>query len=259
MLIIMKHLFLAGVLALLTAVEGVAADRDTLFQYSTIPALFAGLYAGEWTCGEIRQHGDLGLGTFDALDGEMVVLDGRCYRVRSDGRAALVNDAEGAPFASVTFFEPDLLVSNLTAGSLTELLTAVDRQLPSANVFYALRLDGVFDYVKTRSVPRQTKPYRPLTEIVKTQPTFEWREVRGTLLGFRCPAFAHELNVPGWHLHFITADRTGGGHVLDLCLTNQLAALDITPAIHVTLSTNAAFFKLDLGGDSSEAVKRVEK
>jgi acetolactate decarboxylase len=230
-----------------------------LFQYSTIPALLAGLYDGEWTCGEVRRHGDLGLGTFDALDGEMVVLDGHCYRSGRHGKALLVSDAEKTPFACVTFFEPDWLVSNVTVGSLSEFIAALDRHLPSPNVFFALRLDGNFGYMKTRSVPRQAKPYRPLTEIVKTQPTFAWRDVRGTLLGFRCPAFASELNVAGWHLHFITADRTGGGHVLDLRLTNQTVALDITPAFRVTLSTNATFLKLKLDADSSEAVRQVEK
>jgi acetolactate decarboxylase len=159
----------------------------------------------------------------------------------------------------VVFFQSDLLASNLSAGSLAGLITALDRRLPSANMFYALRLDGEFSYLKTRSVPRQEQPYRPLIEIVKTQPTFEWRNVHGTLLGFRCPAGAAALNVPGWHLHFITADRTGGGHVLDLRLVNQTAALEIIPTLSMTLPTNAAFLKLDLSGDSSEAVKRVEK
>ena len=258
----MKRPLLAGLLAplllCLTTWAG-DVDRHTLFQYSTIPALLAGLYDGEWSCGEIRQHGDLGLGTFDALDGEMVVLDGHVYRSTSTGKAVPASDTEKTPFACVTFFEPDLVISNLTTGGLQNLIATLDRHLPSPNVFYALRLDGDFGYVKTRSVPRQTKPYRLLTEIVKTQPTFEWQSVRGTLLGFRCPAFASELNVAGWHMHFLTADHTGGGHVLDVRLTNQTAALDITSAFHVTLSTNAAFLKLKLAGDSSDAVRKVEK
>jgi len=257
----MQRFLLIGWLALALIGRGRAADydHDTLFQYSTLPALLAGLYDGEWTCGEILRHGDLGLGTFDALDGEMIVLAGHCYRARSDGHVTPVSDTETTPFACVTFFKPDLVLSNVTAGSLQELIAVLDRQLPSANVFFALRLEGVFGFVKTRSVPHQTKPYRLLTEIVKTQPMFEWRGVRGTLLGFRCPTFVSELNVTGWHLHFVTADHTGGGHVLDLRLTNQIAALDITPAIRVVLSTNTAFLKLRLGVDSSEAVKRVEK
>ncbi len=239
--------------------EARAADRELLTQYSTIPALLAGLYDGEWTCAEVLTSGDIGLGTFDQLDGEMIVLDGQCYRARSDGRVVPVAGSEKTPFACVTFFDADLAVSNLTAGSIAGLAAALDRQLPSANLVYALRLDGTFAYVKTRSVPRQTKPFRPLTEIVKTQPTFEWKNVRGTLLGFRFPIFAKELNVAGWHLHFITADRQHGGHVLDLRLTNQTAQLDLTPALQQNLSTHAAFLKLDLGGDSTEAIKKVEK
>jgi acetolactate decarboxylase len=236
-----------------------AADRETLTQFSTIPALLAGLYDGEWTCATVLTNGDLGLGTFDRLDGEMLVLDGRCYRARSDGNVAPVTGNEKTPFACVTFFDPDLVISNLVAENLAGLLAKLDAGLPSPNIAYALRLDGEFAYVKTRSVPQQQKPYRPLTEIVKTQPTFEWQKVRGTLLGFRCPAFAKELNVAGWHLHFITADRAHGGHVLDLRLNNQTAQLDLTPALRQNLSTNAAYLKLDLSGDSTEAVKKVEK
>ncbi|MCX7007505.1 MAG: acetolactate decarboxylase [Kiritimatiellaeota bacterium] len=256
----MKRIFLSAlVVVALAGAEARAMDRELLTQYSTIPALLAGLYDGEWTCAEVLARGDLGLGTFDQLDGEMIVLDGRCYRAQSDGNVVPVAGSATTPFACVTFFDADLAVSNLTVGSVAELAATLDKQLPSANLVYALRLDGAFAYVKTRSVPRQTKPFRPLTEIVKTQPTFEWKNVRGTLLGFRFPIFAKELNVAGWHLHFITADRQHGGHVLDLRMTNQTAQLDLTPALQQNLSTNAAFLKLDLGGDSSEAVKKVEK
>lgn len=260
MLARMKSFCLSALLLLaLAGVDARAVDRETLTQFSTIPALLAGLYDGEWSCAEVLAHGDIGLGTFDQLDGEMIVLDGRCYRARSDGRVVPVAGDEKTPFACVTFFDADFAVSNLTAGSVAALTAALDRQLPSTNLVYALRLKGEFAYVKTRSVPRQMKPFRPLTEIVKTQPTFEWRNVRGTLLGFRCPTFAKELNVAGWHLHFITADRQHGGHVLDVRLANQVAQLDLTPTMQQYLSTNAAFLRLDLGGDSTEAVRKVEK
>jgi acetolactate decarboxylase len=260
MLALMQRFILSVLIAAALAGTAVrAVDRETLTQFSTIPALLAGLYDGEWTCAAVLTNGDIGLGTFDQLDGEMIVLDGRCYRARSDGRVVPVAGDEKTPFACVTFFDADMAVSNLTIGSVAALATVLDRQLPSANLVYALRLDGTFAYVKTRSVPRQEKPFRPLTEIVKTQPTFEWRNVRGTLLGFRFPIFAKELNVAGWHLHFITADRQHGGHVLDLRLTNQVAQLDLTPAMQQNLATNAAFLKLDLSGDSTEAVHKVEK
>ena len=255
----MQRRLISILCALVFVIAAHAVDRETLTQFSTIPALLSGLYDGEWTCTEVLTNGDIGIGTFDHLDGEMIILDGRCYRARSDGNVVPAAATDTTPFACVTFFDTDLVVSNLTAGSLTELLATLEQKLPSPNIVYALRLDGDFAYVKTRSIPAQQKPYHPLTEIVKTQPTFEWRNVRGTLLGFRCPAFAKELNVAGWHLHFIIADRSHGGHVLDLRLTNQTAQLDLTPALRQNLSTNAAYLKLNLSGDSTEAVKKVEK
>ncbi len=251
--------FLSGILYAGLALASRAADRETLTQYSTLPALLAGLYDGEWTCAETLAQGDFGLGTFDRLNGEMVVLDGRVYRVASTGRAEPAPAAETTPFACVTWFDNDLTVSNLTADSLNALCAELDRHLPSRNLIYALRLDGEFAYVKTRSVPPQEQPYRPLAEIAKTQPTFEWRAVRGTLVGFRCPAFMREVNVAGWHLHFISADRAFGGHVLDVALTGQTAVLDATPSSRVTLSSQPAYLRLDLAADSAEAVKAVEK
>jgi alpha-acetolactate decarboxylase len=79
----------------------------TLYQRSTIGALLAGIFDGDETVGELLTRGDFGLGTFNALDGEMVVLDGACYHLRSDGTVELANLAARTPFAAVTRFEAE--------------------------------------------------------------------------------------------------------------------------------------------------------
>ena len=228
-----------------------AGRRDVLFQTSTISALMEGAYDGELTCGRLKDRGDLGLGTFDALDGEMIVLDGRVYKVPADGKAYPASDAEKTPFAAVTFFEPDKTASPPGPLDYKQLAATIDAMLPTKNVPYAVRITGKFDYVKTRSIPRQSKPYPRLVDVAKKQPTFEFRSVRGTMVGFRLPKYVEGVNVPGYHLHFLTADRTAGGHVLKLTASTVKIEIDSCSAIHVSLPTTAGFGKADLSRRSN--------
>jgi acetolactate decarboxylase len=258
----MKHPLVVAWLAVLAATSaGCAgrADRDVLFQTATLGALVEGVYDGNLAVGELKKRGDFGVGTFDALDGEMVMLDGRVYRVRADGKAEPVGDEETTPFATVTSFEADHTGSLEGPFDLAHLEEMLDKVLPTKNIPYAVKIEGTFARVKTRSVPRQTKPYPRLAEVTAKQPTFEFENVRGTLVGFRCPEYAKGLNFPGWHLHFLTADRTAGGHVLELVTDKVQFAIDYTPAIHVALPKGGGFYEADLASDKTADLKRTMK
>ncbi len=207
-------------------VEHEERAHHTLFQTSTIDVLLDGNYDGDVSFAELGDRGDFGLGTLDALDGEMIALDGRFYQVKADGLAYPVDGRERTPFAVVTNFEPDVyqpLTTPMDFGALCEYLEGVLNDEPGC---CAIRVDGHFDRVRTRSVPRQHKPYPPLIEVVESQPTFELRDVRGTLVGFRFPHYAQGINVAGYHFHFITDDRSAGGHVLDCRLTGGELSVD---------------------------------
>ena len=251
----------AAILLPLALAAGCAgtAERDVLFQTSTLGALVEGVYDGNLAIGELKKHGNFGVGTFDALDGEMVMLDGRVYRVRADGKAEEVADGETTPFATVTFFEADHTGSAVGAFDLAHLEALLDKLLPTKNIPYAVKIEGTFAYVKTRNVPRQTKPYPRLPEVAAKQPTFEFENVRGTLVGFRCPQYAEGLNFPGWHLHFLTADRTAGGHVLELVTDKVRFAIDYTFAIHIALPKGGGFWEADLAGEKTADLYRAEK
>src|SRR6202158_1160555 len=76
------------------ALERLLGDEDkTIFQTSTVDALMEGASQGDMTMGELKTHGDFGLGTFDGLDGEMIELDGKVFQVRADGHAHPVEDS----------------------------------------------------------------------------------------------------------------------------------------------------------------------
>jgi acetolactate decarboxylase len=186
-------------------------EPHMLFQASTIAALLEGAYEGDVSFAELAEHGDFGLGTLNHLDGEMTAVDGRFYRADLDGRVNEVDPAEQTPFAVVTFFAPTV---DVAVGASTGVADLVDGLRPPGGAC-AVRLDGEFDLVRARSVPRQEPPYRPLADVVAEQHIFEFERVRGTLVGFSFPDYALGLEVSGLHLHFLDESRGRGGHVLD--------------------------------------------
>jgi acetolactate decarboxylase len=237
-----------------------AADAlHEIFQNSTINALLEGVYDGALTYGELREHGDFGLGTFNGLDGEMVAVDGDFYQVKSDGRAYPVTDDQRTPFATVLFFRPTITVAVNGPLDFERFQHWVDGLVDGPNLFYAVRVDGRFPSVTVRSVPRQQKPYPPLADVAKTQPVFRLGDVSGTLVGFRFPDFARGLNVPGFHLHFLTDDRTAGGHVLDLSVASGELAIDASARFHLELPTDPSFLHADLAHDQGDALVRAER
>jgi acetolactate decarboxylase len=161
--------------------------RNTLFQTSTIDALLAGVYDGDLSCGDLLKHGDFGIGTFDRVDGEMVVLEGTLYQVKADGKVYKPDSNCKTPFATICHFNPEKAISIDTSIDYKRLETLIDAAAPNQNLFCAIRITGQFRSMKTRSVPAQKKPYRPLKEVTNNQPEFDMNNVFGTIVGFRCP------------------------------------------------------------------------
>ncbi len=225
-------------LAIAIAVPGCStstADRDVMYQISMYSVLSEGGYDGDVTYKDLRQHGDLGIGTFDNLDGEMIALAGDFYQIKADGKAYPANDSMEAPFAIVTFFDMDKAVSLDNIADYEQLRQRLDSVLPDKDIFYAIKIAGDFEYIKARSVAAQTKPYPSLDEALKGQTISELHDVAGTLVGFWCPAYVDEINVPGYHFHFITADRKDGGHLLECKIRSAQAEIDYTSGFSMEL------------------------
>jgi acetolactate decarboxylase len=230
-----------------------------LFQASTIGALLEGAYEGDVTFAELAARGDLGLGTLNGLDGEMIALEGRFYRADIDGAVNEVAPDERTPFAVVTRFEPTITFDLDQSLSHEEMLAAIEERLSDGAASAAIRLDGRFDRVKARSVPRQSPPYRPLTEVVAEQKVFELHDAEGTMMGFRFPDYAEGIEVSGFHLHFISADRTRGGHVLDSRASGLRVELDPSNDLHVELPPGVELADPAVAGDTHAAIDRVER
>lgn len=239
--------------------QAATQDRETMYQVSTFNALSQGVYDGSETFQMLAEHGDTGLGTLAALDGELIGLNGTFYQVKSDGSVVQVRDNATTPFAIVTFFDTDRKVNTINVTSLASYLSALNGSLENRNVMYVLEAHGCFSHVKTRSVPAQQKPYPVLTEAVKNQTVFDFDDIDGTIVGVWFPDYMAGVNVAGFHLHFIADDRRRGGHLLDFSATDLVTAIDETDNFYMALPGGGDFGRADIGKTNETAVGIIEK
>jgi acetolactate decarboxylase len=243
------------------ATEKIPADRDVLYQVSTINALVLGIYDGVQSTGDIQKHGDFGIGTFEALDGEMIVVDGKYYQATSDGSVHIVDPSIMVPFATVTFFDNEKSIPLSGGGDLASFTSRIDKALPSKNLVYAIRVDGTFPEVDVRAIPAQKKPYPPLAEAATHQVVTKLKNTTGTIVGFYLPPYMNGVNMPGYHLHYISSDRKSGGHILDLTApdTPVTVMIDQTADFSMSAPTTGDFPETNLSRDVSQDLRQVER
>jgi len=226
-----------------------------MYQVSTSAALVEGVYSGSISSSTVLEHGDFGLGTFEALGGEMVVLDGQIYQI--GGEVRLRSDDFLVPFAAVTPFHAESSFEVGRFATLQELEAACDRHRPSDNLFYALRLDGIFQSVHARAVhpvPNGTR----LLDAAKTEFEFQFHDLEGTLVCIWSPRYSSSFSVPGYHFHFISADRTKGGHVLN-CSARQLhARIQTVSEYTVQLPETGSFLTTNFDKDPASDLAKAE-
>jgi acetolactate decarboxylase len=214
--------------------------QEVLFQVSMLDALRLGIYQGAFTVGELKRHGNFGLGTYEGLDGEMVVLDGHYYHFKSDGTVSESKDDDKTPFAAVTVFKPDFR-RTATLVSMSQLGDILDAILPSKNFFYALRVHGQFNTVSTRAVPKQFPPYPPLADAILQQSVFNYSNIVGTAVGIRGPAFVKGINQVAYHFHFVSDDKRAAGHALSFTTGQVTVDVQILRQNFIWLPDNQAF------------------
>ena len=241
--------------------EALAAALDlehhTIYQVSTSGALVQGVYGGCVRVGELLQHGDFGLGTFEGLDGEGILLDGCCWQACGDGTVRQAPADALAPFWVATHFQSDHCETLNAVTSWADLTTRLDGRRDSANLFVAIRLRGVFERIRYR-VACKAEPGVDLVSATKAQATFDLENVAGTLVGFWTPSYARTINVPGYHLHLLSDDHRHAGHVLELQSRELSLELHRENHLQLVLPETAAFLKADLSGDPAAALARAE-
>ncbi|SNT10378.1 acetolactate decarboxylase [Asanoa hainanensis] len=232
---------------------------NEIYQTSTMGALLDGLYDGDVTIAELLSHGDFGLGTFNRLDGEMVILDGRCHHLRADGSARIAAPDDRTPFAAVTWFRPSTTLRVDAPIKRADLLTRIDQALPTTNMTAAVRIHGHFRSVETRTVMAQKQPYPPLTKATAGQAVTTFDERDGDLAGFRTPEYEQGISVAGYHLHFLTDDHQHGGHSLDFELTDGEVRVCTESQLHLSLPRTPEFARANLSGaDIGKQIRQSE-
>jgi acetolactate decarboxylase len=235
--------------------EYVQCYGHNIFQISTATALVEGVYSGSISSSILLQRGNFGLGTFENLDGEMIILDGEIYQAA--GKVRRRSDDFQVPFASVTHFQEGAAFEIGKFASLREMEAACDRYRESENLFYALRLDGVFDFAHLRAVHPVSAGTR-LLDAASTELEFHFPEVEGTLVGLWSPRYSSAFSVPGYHFHFLSKDRSKGGHVLNCAAQRLRASMQIVYDYHINLPAAGSFLTADLNRDPASDLAVAE-
>jgi acetolactate decarboxylase len=230
-----------------------------VYQTSTMGALLDGVYDGDVTIRELLRHGNFGLGTFNGLDGEMLVLDGVCYQLRGDGSAQVADADQRTPFAVVTWFDADRSFEVTEPLDRAGLKARIDESLPSTNLIVAVRVTGDFSVIRTRTVTEQHRPYPPFTEATQDQHEVAFSDASGTLAGFRMPDYEQGVSVAGYHSHFVDAERRHGGHALDYLLTQGRVDISVRSDLHLSLPRTPEFLAAELNkADMDTQIRRTE-
>lgn len=234
------------------------ATRHQIFQTSLITALAQGVYEDEMTLAELLGHGSFGIGTFNGLDGEMVILGGTCYRLRGDGSVSVPALSERTPYAVVTNFVPTIRHEIHRPVDRAAFGEEIDALIPSSNYMYALRISGRFAWATARTVEKQERPYRPMVEATDGEEVVRFEDFSGTVAGFRTPLYEQGISVAGCHAHVIDDARTWGGHLVDFLMTEGVAELCLGTDFRLRLPMSEEFQAADLTEDLSEEIKQVE-
>lgn len=253
----------------LLAVSAVSAQNslflnnndDSMYQVSLMQAFMHGEYDGVITVGDFKKHGDIGLGTFEGVNGEMIVLDGVVYQAAADGSINVMPDNETIPFATITKFDEDAKITNVTAKNFDDLTGQLNKTIEKygTNNMYVIKIKGDFSNITVRSVVKQEKPYKEFTDVAAVdQKVFNCTDQTGTLVAVYFPEYMNELNMHGWHLHFLSDDKTKGGHVLGFNNLKGSGQIDEIHEFNMILPTDDSFANMNFTEDMSKKISSVE-
>ena len=234
---------------------------DSMYQVSLMQAFMHGEYDGVITVGDLKKHGDIGLGTFEGVNGEMIILDGVVYQAAADGSINVMNDNEKIPFATITKFDEDGKIDNINAGNFNDLTSQLNKEIEKygTNNMYVIKIKGDFSNITVRSVEKQEKPYKEFTDVAAVdQKVFNHTDQTGTLVAVYFPEYMNELNMHGWHLHFLSDDKTKGGHVLGFNGLKGSGQIDEIHEFNMILPTDDSFKTMNFTENMTSKISSVE-
>lgn len=234
-----------------------------MYQVSTLQALMLGYSRSVITVSELLSHGDFGLGTFSDVDGEMIVVDGSCYRATKYGDVVVAEPDRGVPFSTVCTMYDSVQMFFERTGSINDLKTKLNNIIEGQfglNSMHMARIDGEFDTIEARSESGYKSVHVDLKTVLdKTQMSYKFRRIKGTLICVYFPDYMDGINASGWHIHFISEDRKNGGHVFELAMSSGSGRISKINTIELKLPDEPIFDTYSLKQASNEDVKSVEQ
>lgn len=236
---------------------------NKLYQVSTLQALALGYTKPVVTVKEMIKNGDIGLGTFEHVDGEMIILDGVCYQAKQDGGIVRSQDTDGVPFAVAGSVKGGKIIKMEDMKDIeaikTELTLSIDLDF-SLNSIHIARIDGFFESVHARAGAPYKSQHVSLKNILsKTQKDFCFENLYGTLVCVYFPDYMDGINAAGWHMHFLSKDKKFGGHVFKAAMSSGECVIQKMDKIDIQLPTDAAFDTYSLKSASNDEIKKVEQ
>lgn len=236
---------------------------NKIYQVSTLQALALGYSRSVVTVNEFMEHGDTGLGTFENVDGEMIVLDGICYQAKPDGSIIQAEDSAGVPFAVTGFVKDGRKFNIAEKKSLDDLKLELTLRIEEdfgLNSIHIARIDGWFNVIHARAGAPYRSHHVSLKDILsKTQKDFSFEKLYGTLVCVYYPDYMDGINASGWHMHFLSEDRKLGGHVFEASMTSGECLLQKMDRIEIQLPREAAFDTYSLKEASQKEIEEVEQ
>lgn len=223
------------------------SDKNTFYQYNIWWGFVNKVFDGDLPVSELKKRGDIGLGSYTQLDGELIMLDGIPYRVREDGKVTVANDNDLIVYVDAAFFEPEFSFKIGEVSGYDALREIINSKLPTLNQFYTFKVKGKFNYMQCGGLNKQEKPYnKGLDVLIPSRPVFEKTNVEGTLVGFYCPDFIGNINVAGYHFHFISDNKQFGGHAMSFEIDEVNVEVDPLLEYHFALPGSDDFFNVTL-------------
>ncbi|HCM20974.1 MAG TPA: acetolactate decarboxylase [Porphyromonadaceae bacterium] len=233
---------------------------NKLYQYGVADAFVGGLYKGTLPLKELKLKGDFGLGAPDMLDGELTMLDGKVYQTKATGKTVEPDDNFKTSMLFTTFFKADTVITIENPIGEKALWEQISKELKNKNAMYAIKITGKFDHIKTRAFPPvKNEPFPVISLIFDTQKFFEFSNTQGTLIGYHLPEYLNGINSKGFHFHFLSSDKTQGGHVLDFMAGNLKIEIAELRSFELNIPTDKDFQQFKFEPKDNEALKRVEQ
>ena len=234
-----------------------------MYQVSTLQALLLGYFRSVISVSELLKHGNIGLGTFTDVDGEMIVLNGSCYRATENGDVVEAEGDRGVPFSTVCTMEESTTIEFGFTNNIDDLKIALNNIIDShfgLNSMHMARIDGEFELIDARSESGYESVHVELKTVLgKTQKAFKFEKIKGTLVCVYFPDYMDGINAAGWHLHFISEDRKHGGQVFDIVMKSGKGQISKINSIELKLPDEPIFDTFSLKQASKDAVKAVEQ